>query len=73
MSGGQTEKQIQLIHDFRPDAIMVTPSSFLALVDQLVASGMDPAESSLRIGVFGDEPWTETMRQARRLVDQRER
>lgn len=73
MSGGQTEKQIQLIHAFRPDAIMVTPSSFLALVDQLVASGRDPAESSLRIGVFGDEPWTEAMRQARRLVDQRER
>jgi phenylacetate-CoA ligase len=62
MSGGQTEKQVQLIRDFRPDAIMVTPSYFLALVDQVKELGLDPAETSLRIGVFGAEPWTEAMR-----------
>lgn len=63
MSGGQTEKQIQLIRDFRPDVIMVTPSYFLALVDHVKELGLDPAETSLRIGVFGAEPWTEAMRQ----------
>ncbi len=62
MSGGQTEKQIQLLRDFRPDAIMVTPSYFLALVDHVKQLGLDPAETSLRIGVFGAEPWTEAMR-----------
>ena len=63
MSGGQTEKQIQLIRDFRPDVIMVTPSYFLALIDHVKELGLDPAETSLRIGVFGAEPWTEAMRQ----------
>jgi phenylacetate-CoA ligase len=62
MGGGQTEKQIQLIRDFRPDVIMVTPSYFLALIDHVTALGMDPSETSLRIGVFGAEPWTEAMR-----------
>lgn len=62
MSGGQTEKQIQLITDFRPDVIMVTPSYFLAMVDHMKARGLDPAETSVRIGVFGAEPWTEAMR-----------
>ena len=62
MSGGQTEKQIQFIQDLRPDAIMVTPSYFLAMVDHVRSLGMDPSETSLRIGVFGAEPWTEAMR-----------
>lgn len=62
MSGGQTEKQVQLIQDFEPRVIMVTPSYFLALVDHLVESGQDPAGTSLQIGVFGAEPWTEAMR-----------
>ena len=62
MSGGQTEKQIQLIQDFRPDAIMVTPSYFLAMVDHVKSLGLDPSETSLKIGVFGAEPWTEAMR-----------
>ena len=62
MSGGQTEKQIQLIQDFRPDAIMVTPSYFLAMVDHVKSLGMDPSETSLRLGIFGAEPWTEAMR-----------
>ncbi|SNC64512.1 phenylacetate-CoA ligase [Kytococcus aerolatus] len=63
MSGGQTEKQIQLIQDFQPRAIMVTPSYFLAVLDQMELQGIDPRESSLEIGVFGAEPWTEAMRQ----------
>jgi phenylacetate-CoA ligase len=62
MSGGQTEKQIQLITDFRPDVVMVTPSYFLAMVDHMKAQGIDPAGTSLRIGLFGAEPWTEAMR-----------
>src|SRR3546814_497749 len=62
MSGGQTAKQIQLIQDFRPDIIMVTPSYMLALLDEFRARGIDPASTSLRIGIFGAEPWTEAMR-----------
>ncbi|MFZ2241377.1 MAG: phenylacetate--CoA ligase PaaK [Gordonia amarae] len=62
MSGGMTERQIQLIGDFKPDAIMVTPSYMLTIVDAMVAAGIDPAETSLRTGVFGAEPWTERMR-----------
>ena len=61
MSGGQTEKQIQLIEDFRPDIIMVTPSYMLTLIDEMEKHG-DPAQCSLRIGIFGAEPWTEAMR-----------
>ncbi len=63
MSGGQTEKQVQLIRDFKPDIIMVTPSYFLNIADEMERQGMDPRESSLRIGIFGAEPWTDAMRQ----------
>jgi len=62
MSGGQSEKQIQLITDFGPRVIMVTPSYFLVLLDQMQAMGIDPASTSLQIGIFGAEPWTEAMR-----------
>jgi phenylacetate-CoA ligase len=62
MSGGQTEKQVQLIADFRPDIIMVTPSYMLAILDEFRRQGLDPRASSLRTGIFGAEPWTEGMR-----------
>ena len=62
MSGGQTEKQVQLIQDFRPDIIMVTPSYMLAIAEEMQRQGMDPRTSSLAIGIFGAEPWTPTMR-----------
>lgn len=62
MSGGMTDRQIQLIEDFAPDAIMVTPSYMLTIVDEMLAKGLDPAKTSLRTGVFGAEPWTEQMR-----------
>jgi phenylacetate-CoA ligase len=62
MSGGQTEKQVQLICDFEPDIIMVTPSYMLAIADEFLRQGLDPAACSLRIGVFGAEPWSESMR-----------
>jgi phenylacetate-CoA ligase len=62
MSGGQTEKQIQLILDFKPEIIMVTPSYMLALIDEMRARGIDPRSTSLRIGIFGAEPWTDAMR-----------
>jgi phenylacetate-CoA ligase len=62
--GGQTERQVQLIQDFRPDIIMVTPSYMLAIADEFERQGLDPRESSLRIGIFGAEPWTNDMRQA---------
>ena len=62
MSGGQTEKQVQLINDFKPDIIMVTPSYMLNLIEEFERQGLDPAASSLRIGIFGAEPWTESMR-----------
>ena len=62
MSGGQTEKQVQLIQDFRPDIIMVTPSYFCNILDEMKRQGLDPRESSLRIGIFGAEPWTGQMR-----------
>ncbi|MGZ4749411.1 MAG: AMP-binding protein, partial [Oryzihumus sp.] len=63
MSGGQTEKQVQLITDFGPRVIMVTPSYFLSILDEMDRVGIDPRQSSLEIGVFGAEPWTEAMRQ----------
>jgi phenylacetate-CoA ligase len=63
MSGGQTEKQVQLINDFRPDIIMVTPSYMQVIIEEFRRQGLDPRESSLRIGIFGAEPWTEAMRQ----------
>jgi phenylacetate-CoA ligase len=62
--GGQTERQVQLIHDFRPDIIMVTPSYMLAIADEFERQGLDPARSSLRLGIFGAEPWTNDMRSA---------
>ncbi|HWD35034.1 MAG TPA: AMP-binding protein, partial [Casimicrobiaceae bacterium] len=58
MSGGQTEKQVQLIRDFRPDIIMVTPSYMLAIAEEMQRQGIDPRTSSLAIGIFGAEPWT---------------
>lgn len=64
MSGGQTEKQVQLIQDFRPNIIMVTPSYMLAIADEMERQGIDPRETSLEIGIFGAEPWTPTMREA---------
>jgi phenylacetate-CoA ligase len=64
MSGGQTEKQVQLIQDFRPDIIMVTPSYMLAIAEEMQRQGLDPRASSLSIGIFGAEPWTPTMRTA---------
>jgi phenylacetate-CoA ligase len=62
MSGGQTQKQVQLICDFKPDLIMVTPSYLLAIAEEFVRQGLDPAASSLRVGILGAEPWTEAMR-----------
>ena len=62
--GGQTEKQVQLIQDFRPDIIMVTPSYMLSLADELERQGVNPSSCSLRIGIFGAEPWTNDMRRA---------
>ncbi|TAL84171.1 MAG: phenylacetate--CoA ligase [Candidimonas sp.] len=62
MSGGQTEKQVQLICDFEPKIIMVTPSYFCNILEEMNRQGVDPHKSSLRIGIFGAEPWTEQMR-----------
>ena len=68
MSGGMTERQVQLITDFRPDIIMVTPSYLLAIADEFERQGLDSRTSSLRIGICGAEPWTEAMR---REIEQR--
>ena len=62
ISGGQTERQVQLICDFKPDIIMVTPSYMLAIVEEFLRQGLDPAATSLRTGIFGAEPWTEALR-----------
>ena len=62
--GGQTERQVQLIQDFKPNLIMVTPSYMLAIADEFERQGLNPAESSLRLGIFGAEPWTNDMRRA---------
>jgi phenylacetate-CoA ligase len=62
MSGGQTEKQVQLIEDFRPDIIMVTPSYMQVIVEEFKRQGKDPREMSVKVGIFGAEPWTEAMR-----------
>jgi phenylacetate-CoA ligase len=62
MSGGQTEKQVQLIQDFQPRIIMVTPSSMLAIAEEFARQGIDARSCSLQIGIFGAEPWTDTMR-----------
>lgn len=63
MSGGQTEKQVQLIQDFKPRIIMVTPSYMLNLIEEFERQGIDPKTTSLEIGIFGAEPWTNAMRQ----------
>src|SRR6266581_715182 len=60
--GGQTERQVQLLLDFKPDIIMVTPSYMLAIADEFERQGLDPADCSLRIGIHGAEPWTNEMR-----------
>ena len=62
MSGGQTEKQVQLITDFGPQIIMVTPSYMQVLIEEMRRQGIDPKSTSLKIGIFGAEPWTEAMR-----------
>jgi phenylacetate-CoA ligase len=62
MSGGQTEKQVQLIQDFKPDAIMVTPSYMQVICEEFRKQGLDPREMSVRVGILGAEPWTEAMR-----------
>lgn len=62
MSGGQTEKQVQLICDFRPDIIMVTPSYMQVIIEEMERQGLDARASSLKVGIFGAEPWTEAMR-----------
>src|SRR5471030_3129295 len=64
MSGGMTERQVQLIVDFKPDIIMVTPSYMLAIAEEFQRQGLDPAASSLKVGIFGAEPWTDAMRLA---------
>jgi phenylacetate-CoA ligase len=61
-SGGMTERQVQLIVDFKPEIIMVTPSYMLAILDAFRSAGIDPRESSLQVGIFGAEPWTNAMR-----------
>ncbi|MDZ5459714.1 phenylacetate--CoA ligase PaaK [Azohydromonas lata] len=62
MSGGQTEKQVQLIRDFQPDIIMVTPSYMQVIIEEFTRQGLDASESSLKVGIFGAEPWTDAMR-----------
>jgi len=62
LSGGMTERQVQLIQDFKPEIIMVTPSYMLAIADEMEMQGLDPKKASLRIGIFGAEPWTDEMR-----------
>lgn len=63
ISGGMTERQVQLITDFKPEVIMVTPSYMLAILDEFRKQGIDPRKSSLKIGIFGAEPWTNAMRE----------
>jgi phenylacetate-CoA ligase len=62
VSGGMTQRQVQLIRDFEPDVIMVTPSYMLSIIDELEAQGVDPRSTSLKVGIFGAEPWTNDMR-----------
>ncbi len=64
VSGGMTERQVQLILDFEPRIIMVTPSYFLAILDEMDAQGVDPRSTSLEVGIFGAEPWTDQMRRS---------
>jgi phenylacetate-CoA ligase len=63
MSGGMTERQVTLMQDFKPRVIMVTPSYMLSILDEFRRQGIDPRESSLAVGIFGAEPWTNAMRQ----------
>ena len=62
VSGGMTERQVRLIADFEPDVIMVTPSYMLTILDEMERQGIDPRSTSLRVGIFGAEPWSEDMR-----------
>ena len=62
VSGGMTERQVNLIEDFKPDIIMVTPSYMLAILDEFRKRGLDPRSTSLKVGIFGAEPWTNAMR-----------
>ena len=62
MSGGQTEKQVQMITDLQPGIIMMTPSYMLTIADEFVRQGLDTTKSSLRVGIFGAEPWSESLR-----------
>ena len=64
LGGGMTERQVQLIADFKPEIIMVTPSYMLAIADEMERQGMDPKQCSLRLGIFGAEPWTNEMRKS---------
>jgi len=68
LGGGMTERQVQLIQDFKPEIIMVTPSYMLAIADEMERQGMEPKQCSLRVGIFGAEPWTNEMR---RSIEQR--
>ncbi|MEV6748691.1 phenylacetate--CoA ligase PaaK [Streptomyces sp. NPDC051080] len=61
-SGGMTSRQVQLIQDFRPEIIMVTPSYMLTLLDEFERQGVDPRSTALKVGIFGAEPWTQEMR-----------
>ena len=63
VSGGMTERQVNLINDFKPRIIMVTPSYMLSILDEFRRVGLDPAEATLRVGIFGAEPWTNSMRE----------
>ncbi|SFK08165.1 phenylacetate-CoA ligase [Pseudovibrio ascidiaceicola] len=63
MSGGMTERQVRLIEDFKPEIIMVTPSYMLSILDEYRKEGLDPRKSSIKIGIFGAEPWTNSMRE----------
>ncbi|HMA89688.1 MAG TPA: phenylacetate--CoA ligase PaaK [Burkholderiales bacterium] len=64
LGGGMTERQVQLIQDFKPEIIMVTPSYMLAIADEMERQGIDPKSTSLRIGIFGAEPWTNELRKS---------
>ena len=64
LGGGMTERQVQLIRDFKPEIIMVTPSYMLAIADEMERQGLEPQSCSLRVGIFGAEPWTDAMRKS---------
>jgi phenylacetate-CoA ligase len=68
LGGGMTERQVQLIADFKPEIIMVTPSYMLAIADEMERQGFEPKKSSLRVGIFGAEPWTDALR---KTIEQR--